>query len=329
MSFAPKVLVTGANGFIGEALLPILDQAGFHVIAGTRDGRELPHAGTAVALGDMSATDWAPPDLSAVDAVVHLAAIAHRGGIEKTTYQQVNAKAPIRLAKAATKADCAQFIFLSTAKVLGDTSPANQAFEDRTPPNPPDAYSTAKHTAEKQIELVAADSNMTTINLRPPLVYGANPSGNLASLLSAIQRRGVTPLRLPLPLANTQNHRSLISLESLCHAIVNALKHPVPRSGSYLLADKPAISTSDLVRALAEGLGQRPPMFNVSPALLRAVLRLAGKTSLADRLLGDFVIKSDGFERDYDWAPRPDTLGGLRAMATGWAESLQHRGADR
>lgn len=324
MSVAPKVLVTGANGFIGEALVPMLDKAGFYVIAGTRDGKPVIGASEGLAIGDMSDREWSSPDLSKVDLVIHLAAIAHRTGVDRESYQQVNAQVPSHLANAAAIAACDRFIFLSTAKVLGDISPADSAFTDNTSSNPPDYYSKAKLIAEDQIEMVAAGGQMATISLRPPLVHGPKPSGNLAKLIQVINQGGVTGLRLPLPLGSTENHRSLISRESLCQAIVAAAKHPTPKSGRYLVADGPSISTTEIMHALADGLSKKAPLISFPPSVLGWALRLLGKAGLADRLLGDFVVESDGFQRDYGWVPNTDTITALKSMAAAQAQDLQN-----
>ncbi|MBV6631399.1 MAG: NAD-dependent epimerase/dehydratase family protein [Alphaproteobacteria bacterium] len=329
MSVAQRVLVTGANGFIGQALLPLLIEEGFDVVAGTRNGAAVNGSTGGLALGDMADANWSAPELDGINSVVHLAAIAHRTGVDAQAYEQVNAQAPIRLAEAAAVANCDRFIFLSTAKVLGDVSPPGGAFTDQSAPNPPDDYAKAKLAAETQIEAVARNTDMTAISLRPPLVHGPKPSGNLAKLIAVINQGGVSPLRLPLPLGNTANHRSLIGRESLCRAIVMALKHPAPTAGRYLFADQPAISTSDLLKALAAGLGKSAPLINFSPRLLDTILRLLGRGGMSDRLLGNFVVESDGFQQHYGWEPDADTIAALKSMAAEQAQHLQNQGADR
>ena len=290
---APCIAITGATGFVGKPLCQALIEAGYRIKPMSRE-----------LLGDLAREQsrrehLMPALFEGVDQVVHLAAIAHRGGVDDSAYDAVNHHAALVLAHAAAEAGCKRFIFLSTAKVLGDTSPPGKGFTDSDPPAPPDAYARAKLAAEQALAELAGTTAMETISLRPPLVHGPEASANFGRLLQLCRDGGIAGL--PVPLGRTGNQRSLIGLGTLIDAILAVIRSEQPVSGQYLLAEQPALATSDIIKAIADGIGKPAPVFSVPPDLLRLALTIMGKAKLADRLLGDFAVDDAGFRRDFNW----------------------------
>ena len=315
MTMTQTVLITGANGFIGQALCKALEKTDFTVItAGRRrlttslsEHRPLP---------DLSLDELmiSPTLFEGVDQVVHLAALAHRDHVDAPSYHRVNHQAVVTLAKAAADAGCKRFVFLSTAKVLGETG---HHLTDDSPPIPPDAYSAAKYAAEQDLAALAAARDMATISLRPPLVHAPEAKANLARLAALINEGGLNGL--PLPLGRTENNRSVISRDSLINAIITVLNTEEAISGAYLIADQPTLATDAIIRHLAEGMGKKAPVFNIAPSIVRALLQMLGKQGLADRLLGDFSLDDYRFRRDFGWAPAADSAQGLVQTGRGIA----------
>ena len=273
-----RVLVTGANGFVGRALCPALRQAAWSVVAATR--RETGEIGPA--------TDWRPL-LDGIDAVVHLAARVHvmRGGAaEADTFERVNHRATARLAEQAAEAGVRRFVFMSTVKVHGDASGRPLTAGD--PAAPADAYGRSKLAAEAALARHAG--RMAVVVLRPPLVYGAGAKGNFLSLLRAVDRGW------PLPLAALDNRRSLIALGNLADAVRAALEAP---PGVYLPSDGEDVSTPALVRRIAAALGRPARLFPAPAGLLRAVAAAAGRPGAYERLAGSLTV--DG--RLAGWRP--------------------------
>jgi nucleoside-diphosphate-sugar epimerase len=302
-----SIAVTGALGFVGRTLCPALVQAGYEVLPLTR--QELGDLGNPTGRSRRLV-----PDLfEGVDQGVHLAAIAHRQGVDDARYAGVNHHAVLELAHAAASAGCRRFIFLSTAKVLGDTSPPGQPFHDDWKPAPPDAYARAKLAAELDLAELAVKTGIETISLRPPLVHGANASANFERLLQLCRNGGI--YGLPVPLGAIGNQRSLISVEALAAAIIAVANSGQAVSGQYLVAEQPALSTSEIIRAIADGMGKRAPLINLPETLLGFALKAIGKTSLADRLTGDFAIDDSRFRTQFNWQNDQTSYDSIAATA--------------
>ena len=131
-------------------------------------GRAFPQGITIVRHGDLDApVDWSPL-LSGVDAVVHLAGIAHAGpGIAEERYDRVNHHATAALAAAARDAGVRRVVFVSS--IRAQTGPAaGDVVSERDAPHPTDAYGRSKLAAERAV----AQSGVPFTILRPVLVYG-------------------------------------------------------------------------------------------------------------------------------------------------------------
>ena len=285
-----SVLVTGAGGFIGRALVPALAAAGVEVRAAARDPAKVP-AGpgiTTVALPDLArAVDWAPL-LEGVSHVVHLAGIAHAKDtlnpgrdVPDALYGAVNARATATLAEAAA-ARGAKLVFVSSVRAQSGPVAAG-VLTEVDPPSPTDAYGRSKLKGE---EAVRAASGRNVI-LRPVLVYGPGVAGNMGALI----RLAMTPW--PLPFGAFANQRSLVALETVVAAITWALEAPRAEGETLLVADRTPITFAGLIAALRAGLGRRPGLVAVPPSWLEGALRLAGRGDAADRLGGALVVATD------------------------------------
>ncbi len=298
-----RVLVTGANGFVGRVLCAELGARGVAVTAVTRNADEVEGATRVCAVGDFTImADWRPW-LAEVDAVVHLAALTHDGtrGADGARFQAVNVDVSRRLAEAALACGVRRFVYLSSIKVNGESSTRADgrlhAFSGADTPMPADEYGRSKLVAEQTLAALWYSAVGALTILRPPLVYGPGHKGNLPRLMNFVARGW------PLPFGAIANRRSVIYVDNLVAAIVSALGIATPGVRRYTVADVD-ISTATLVRALARGLGVEAHLVAVPAMLLRGLARLPIIGGSLRRLTDSLVVDARAITNELDWRPR-------------------------
>jgi UDP-glucose 4-epimerase len=251
----------------------------------------------------MQPFDWAPV-VDGVEAVVHLAGIAHIGpGTDPAVYDRVIHAATAGLVGACSRAGSKRLVFMSSVRAQSGAS-ADGVLTEANPPHPTEAYGRAKLAAEEAVK--AADIGWTI--LRPVMVYGPGAKGNFARL----QRLAETPW--PLPLANFTARRSLVSLDNLTRAVLFALGAGVTERQTYLVADPKPVTIAEVVTALRYGLGRPPRLFAVPLPPFKLPLNLLGHGDMWDRLAGSLVV-DPGKLIAAGWRPDADTLGALARTA--------------
>lgn len=301
-----KVLVTGASGFVGRALVPYLVESGHQVIAALR--RPLDLGVESRMVGELGPeTDWSAA-VDGMDAVIHLAARAHvmddESGDVLGLYRRINRDGTLRLAEQARTAGVRRFVFVSTIKVNGEETAPDRPFRPDAPPAPTDPYGIAKAEAEEALRRLTATGGMELVILRPPLIHGPGAKGNLAALLRLLQR-GV-----PLPLGSVGNKRSLIGLDNLVHALDFLLSCPQAAGKTLLIRDDEDVSVTRMIELLAIGLNHPARLVPVPPALLRLVATVLGRQAMAQRLLGSLTV-DDSSLRALGWTPPVPLADGL------------------
>ena len=290
-----RVLVTGATGFIGQGLLARLKSDGRAFRAALR----FPNAAMegAVIVGEIGPdTDWTGA-LDGVDVVIHLAGRAHVMAGETDAlarFQRVNAAGTARLAEQAASSGVRRFVLISSVKAAADSSGV-ALLTETDPPAPGTPYGVSKLEGERAL-LDFAD-RMETVILRPPLVYGPEVKANFRALLRLIDSGA------PLPLGSVRNRRSLVALDNLVDAIVTAVDAPGAAGGVFYVTDGAALSTPQLIRALARALNKPARLIPVPPALLSLAARAIGKADAADSLLGSLALDDSAFRAKTAWTP--------------------------
>jgi nucleoside-diphosphate-sugar epimerase len=294
-----RILVTGANGFVGSALTARLRERGMPLRAALR--RDAPPDSDQVDIGDIDAnTDWSRA-LEDVACVVHLAAHAHRMSEQRQDerlYRTVNVDGARRLALQAKQAGVGHFILLSTAKVYGEDS-GDGAFREQDAPRPQDDYAQSKLEAEQAVNEIFADGRTALTILRPPLVYGPGVAANFLRMLEHVSCRRM------LPLGAVRNKRSLLGLGNLLGAVELCIERPATAPRLFNLSDDEALSTPEIIRRLAAALGVRPNLANMPVGMLRVAAQITGFGAPADRLLGNFAVDSSLIRATLGWQPRP------------------------
>ena len=301
-----RVLVTGATGFVGRAVVAHLAGCGWQVTAGVRAE---PAAAQRMPGVEYRAADWceAPPGLQDFTHVVHAAARVHvMRGADEAEFMRVNALGTARLAERSAAAGVQRFLFLSSIKVNGEGT-AGHPYRHDDPPAPEDAYARSKLAAEQALWQACARSSLEGVVLRLPLVIGPGARANVARLVQLVER-GV-----PLPFASIANRRSLLSLANLCDFVALALEHPRAAGRVWLLSDGEDFSTPDLVRHLAAALGRPARLLPCPARVLRVLGVLTGRAAEVARLTGTLQVDSSPARRELGWRPPLEARAGLAA----------------
>lgn len=303
----PRVLVTGANGFIGQHLCRDLLGAGWKVkgaVRGPDTVRDLPVGVTRVAIGDLGPeTNWTQA-LEDVDVVVHLAARVHVISERKNqaealrVYRRVNVEGTRRLVESCVRAGVRRLIFMSSVKAVGEGGHSpDRPYTETDACRPVDPYGISKMEAEQIVSAAGKTRGIQVVILRAPLVYGPGVRGNFLRLLRALDGG------LPIPVATVRNARSMVFVGNLVDIIRLSMEHPLAAGAIFFVADQEPLSTQELIRRLSHHLGRRPRIVPVPVGLLMFVASCFGKRLEVDRLVGSLVVDTHALRGALGWHP--------------------------
>lgn len=288
-----RILVTGANGFVGSAVMARLQLDKDSVLGAVRQNPQADQ----IAVGDLDeTTDWGPA-LTGIEAVIHTAARAHQ--MEKhhveaaAEFRRVNVAGTLNLAQQAARAGVRRFVFISSIKAMGEYG----YFHTNDDCQPQDAYGMSKRDAELGLWKIANETGMEIVILRLPLVYGPGVKANFLRLMLLVERG------IPLPFKLVHNARSLIGLTNLVDAIATCTRHPAAAGKIYLISDGDAVSTPELIRVIAKAFGREARLVPIPLFLMRTVTSILGKNELAQRLLDSLTVDVNPLQQELDWKP--------------------------
>lgn len=322
----PRVLVTGASGFVGRALCRHLVGLGNPVRATTSRPEAVATMATSVFgtsgmdqdLFDVTAvpcdapcdSDWVEACRN-IDAVVHLAGRAHvlrdRSDHLDALYRKANVDTTLAVAQSAVKSGVKRFVYVSSVLVNGSSS--ERPFSERDIPRPEETYAASKLLAEQRLKTLALETGLDVVIVRPPLVYGPGVKGNLLTLMHLV-RRG-----MPLPLGAVHNQRSLIGLGNLVNVLRTCAEHPAAAGRTFLVSDGEDVSTPELIRLMAEGMGRSPRLFGCPSRVLEGVARILGQGDQLKKLRGNLQVDSTLIRETLGWRPAVTLREGVCEMA--------------
>lgn len=318
-----RILMTGSTGFVGSAIMNLLASRGdFDVINITRGGTAplVPGAGTHI-VSDMASYNCWPELLAGVSAVIHCAARVHvmndQSSDPLAEFRQVNVEGTLNLARQAAAAGVQRFIFVSSIKVNGEGTVPGAAYRADDVPAPVDPYGISKMEAEQGLRVLAAETGMEVVIIRPVLVYGPGVKANFLSMMRWLNKD------VPLPFGAIYNKRSLVALDNLVDLIVTCIDHPAAANQTFLVSDGEDLSTSELLGKMATALGKPVRLLPLPNWILELGARLLGKQALVQRLCGSLQVDISKTRELLNWSPPVTVDQALRKTAVHF---LQQRG---
>lgn len=305
-----KLLITGANGFVGAALCQALgaQRVPFVPCVRKQPGNGLPGKDV-FETGDLSRPiDWTPA-LAGCSVVVHLAARVHmmreQAADPEAVYRVMNVDATTRLAEQAAGQGVRRFVFVSSVKVNGERT-LDRPFRADDVPAPGDPYGRSKLAAEQALKDFSAKSGMELVIVRPPLVYGPGVRANFLRLMQLVKSGA------PLPLGSIRNRRSMVALGNLVDFLMLCARHPAAAGATWMVSDNHDMSLPELVTKIAAVMGRRPRLLPVPPGLLGAGAALLGRRAAAGRLLDSLQVDISPALDRLGWTPPLDVETGIR-----------------
>jgi len=288
-----NILVTGAKGFIGQALTAHLERGG-HTVTPIERGTEYNQLNTGY------------------DCLIHLAARAHvlRETVRRPyqAFKEVNVDYSMKIAQLARQLEIPRFVFLSSIGVNGHVS--KQPFTENDTPQPHNDYARTKLEAESALKEFFQDSGTELTIIRPPLVHGPDPKANFKALLSLCR----SPL--PLLLGAVHNRRSLVGIDNLCQFIELCCHHPAAANQTFLISDDHDVSITELVTLIREAMHRTPWLLPIPTSVLKVIFCLLGKRNLNEQLLADLQIDTTKAKQLLNWRPAISFDEGIKRAVT-------------
>jgi nucleoside-diphosphate-sugar epimerase len=295
-----NILMTGATGFIGSRLLDAFSCEKIRIL-----GRSQPKffMGEVVNKAINASEDYTDCFID-IDAVIHLAAVAHNNSSDLNFIKEVNVRGTLNLARQAAEAGVKRFVFISSIGVLG--SHTEKPFCEQSPELPHSEYAQSKLDAEKELQELSKETGLEVVIVRPVLVYGKNAPGNFGLLSKFVSKLSFTPFLM------VKNKRSFISVDNLCDFISLCIAHPKAADEVFLISDSGTVSTPEIMSAIAKGMGKSIRHLPIPVWVMRVFGKLLGKSKQVEQLVGDLEVDCSKAKNLLGWTP-PETM--AQAMA--------------
>ncbi len=323
----PKILITGADGFIGQALSLSLAQEGFTVRGQIYDSGNRVYKKKAakadielIESGDLRAfTQW-PSLFTNTEVVIHLAAKVHDMSRDQqrklNEYQTINTDLTAQVARQAVKSGVKRMVFVSTIKVNGESTREGSSFKETDVPGPLDAYALSKFEAEKVLRKIGRETGLETVILRLPLVYGPGVKANFLRLIKLVDKG------IPLPLKKLENKRSLVYIGNLVDALRHCMSDEQAANQTFLVSDGADLSTPALMTMIARALNKRARLIAFPISIMKGLARIVGQAQEMDRLAGSLAVDISKIKSTLGWQP-PFSVEYAIKETVNWYQNIQ------
>jgi len=303
-----KILLTGANGFVGKRLALVLQtRADVELTTAVRCEVNVPAAKSFKINSLDENTNWFS-SLEGRQVVIHAAGVAHaksnRTANVLAEYRRVNVDGTLNLMRQAAIAGVERFIFISSIGVNGTTN--TSPFTEEDEPNPADPYAQSKWEAEQGLWKIRGETGIELVIIRPPLVYGYNAPGNFGTLIRWISKG------LPLPLGAIRNQRSLVGIDNLVDLIYTCVEHPRAANQLFLAGDGEDVSTTELLEGVAKAMGRSSRLVSLPVPMIEFVMSALGKNHVFEKVAGSLRIDISKARSELGWVPPVSVEEGLR-----------------
>lgn len=316
------ILITGSSGFVGSKIIARLHDKDILGLGHKKTREPLLYPFIEVKIDSQTDYSFA---LNNVREVIHLAARVHIMNDSVTDsleeYREVNTYGTVNLAKQAAKSGVKRFIFVSSVKVNGESTPSGHYFSHVDLHSPEDYYGQSKSEAESELLKLSIETGMEVVIIRPTLVYGPGVKANFASLMSLVAKG------IPLPFGcMSNNKRSLVSVDNLVDLIITCIDHPKAANQVFLVSDDHDVSTSEMVREMSIALGKPTWQLPVPIWCYKLAGKLFNKSDVVDRLIGSLQVDISHTKETLDWAPPQTLQEGFQKTAAAFLHSQQNSG---
>jgi len=306
---APKVLVTGATGFIGRTLTQRLLERQHPVNVLSRRAAQggVDQGECSAFTGDINDAALLRQACRGVDTVFHLAAYAHVNHHDVTLMRATNVEGTRSLLEAAVAEGVRRIVFFSSSLAAAEEARLSD-------------YGRAKRDAEILLLEAAAAGRIEVCCLRPVNVYGLGMQGNLMTMIRLINK-GVFP-PLPRPAASV----SLVGSQDLCQAALLAAVAPRADGKVYEVTDGRTYTMKGLEVSIRQALGRPVPRWEMPLPVLwlgMAALEIAGRVLRLDNAPGlrnyrtlstDSVFSCEKLQQELGYNPAATFTGELPAI---------------
>ncbi len=319
------VLVTGATGAVGPALVERLVRDGHRVrtLSRSRSATGLLPAAVESLLGDVTDRSAVARGVAGVDWVFHLAAHLHTPNpdpVTRASYERTNIEGTRVVVEEAAAAGASRLVFFSSISVYGPTG--LMVADEATPPRPDTLYGATKLRAEEVARSAVVRGYREPLGcvLRLGAVYGQRMKGNYPRLGRALRGGWFVPIGPGL------NRRTLIHEADAALAAVLAAGSPRAAGQVYNVTDGRIYPLREIIDAMCAAFGRRPPRREIPLASARALASLGdGLFRIAHReprlqgflqkYLEDVAVSGERLASELGFRPRFD-------LESGWRDAL-------